>query len=251
MIPKVIHYCWFGGNPLPESALKCIASWRKYLPDYEIKEWNESNFNVNIIPYTQEAYEAKKYAFVSDFARFWILYKYGGLYFDTDVEIIKPMDELVAKGPFMGCEFDAGEGPQGKVSINPGLGLGATSNLTLYKKLIKYYETINFRMNNGNLNQTTVVYHTTKILESYGLQNISGIQQIAGIHIYPKCYFNPLEDTTGRLNITKDTYSIHWYSKTWLDVSPFRVRITRILHRIFGVTFFSRLKSFFKKKNDD
>ena len=81
MIPKVIHYCWFGGNPLPKSAQKCIASWRKYLPDYEIKEWNESNFDVNIIPYTAEAYKAKKYAFVSDYARFWILYKYGGLYF--------------------------------------------------------------------------------------------------------------------------------------------------------------------------
>ena len=82
MIPKVIHYCWFGRNPLPKSAQKCIASWRKYLPDYEIKEWNESNFDVNIIPYTAEAYKAKKYAFVSDYARFWILYKYGGLYFD-------------------------------------------------------------------------------------------------------------------------------------------------------------------------
>ena len=88
MIPKVIHYCWFGNNPLPPLAIKCIDSWKKYLPDYEIKRWDESNFNVNIIPYTAEAYEAGKYAFVSDFARFWILYHEGGLYFDTDVEII-------------------------------------------------------------------------------------------------------------------------------------------------------------------
>lgn len=102
MIPKVIHYCWFGGNPLPKSAQKCIALWRKYLPDYEIKEWNENNFDVNIIPYTAEAYKAKKYAFVSDYARFWILYKYGGLYFDTDVEVIKNMDDIISKGPFMG-----------------------------------------------------------------------------------------------------------------------------------------------------
>ena len=89
MIPKVIHYCWFGGNPLPESAQKCIASWRKFLPDYEIKEWNESNFDVNAIPYTAQAYAAKKYAFVSDYARFSILYDNGGLYFDTDVEVIR------------------------------------------------------------------------------------------------------------------------------------------------------------------
>lgn len=249
MIPKVIHYCWFGRNPLPESALKCIASWRKYLPNYEIKEWNESNFNVNIIPYTQEAYEAKKYAFVSDFARFWILYKYGGLYFDTDVEIIKPMEELVAKGPFLGCEIDAEKNKA--IAVAPGLGMGSVPGLNIYQELLNYYKTIHFRTEKGDFNQTTIVHYTTNILKKYGLEEVPGIQQIAGIYIYPKCYFNPLEDTTGRLNITKDTYSIHWYSKTWLDVSPFRIRITRILHRIFGVTFFSRLKSFFKKKNND
>jgi len=109
MIPKVIHYCWFGRNPLPSLAIKCIESWRKYLPDYEIKEWNEDNFDVNIIPYTQEAYQVGKYAFVSDYARFWILYKYGGLYFDTDVEVIKPMDDIIARGPFMGCEKDVSD----------------------------------------------------------------------------------------------------------------------------------------------
>ena len=124
MIPKVIHYCWFGGNPLPASAKKCIASWRKYLPDYEIKEWNESNFDVNIIPYTAEAYKAKKYAFVSDYARFWIFYKYGGLYFDTDVEVIKNMDDIIAKGPFMGCENEAKAGATPvQLGVAPGLGL--------------------------------------------------------------------------------------------------------------------------------
>ena len=102
MIPKIIHYCWFGHNPLPESAKKCIESWKKYLPGYEIKEWNESNFNVNAIPYTEEAYRLKKYAFVSDYARFWILYHYGGLYFDTDVEVIKRMDDIIERGAFMG-----------------------------------------------------------------------------------------------------------------------------------------------------
>lgn len=100
MITKVIHYCWFGRNPLPESALKCIASWRKFFPDHEIKEWNEENFDVNIIPYTRDAYQAGKYAFVSDYARFKILYEYGGLYFDTDVEIIKPMADIIETGPF-------------------------------------------------------------------------------------------------------------------------------------------------------
>ena len=97
MIPKTIHYCWFGRNQLPKSAIKCISSWRKFFPDYEIKEWNEDNFDVNSIPYTAEAYQVGKYAFVSDYARFWILYHYGGVYFDTDVEVIKPMDDIIEK----------------------------------------------------------------------------------------------------------------------------------------------------------
>ena len=126
MIPKIIHYCWFGRNPLPELALKCIASWKKYMPDYEIKEWNEDNFDVNIIPYTAEAYAQKKYAFVSDYARFWILYRYGGIYFDTDVEVIRPIDDIIARGNFMGFETDPnpkkGDASEGRVA--PGRGPG-------------------------------------------------------------------------------------------------------------------------------
>lgn len=115
MIPKIIHYCWFGRNPLPPLAQECIASWRKYLPDYEIKEWNEDNFDVNAIPYTAEAYRQKKYAFVSDYARFWIMYHYGGLYFDTDVEVIRPLDDIIAAGNFMGFELDPdGENTPGR-----------------------------------------------------------------------------------------------------------------------------------------
>ena len=110
MIPKVIHYCWFGRNPLPPFAVKCIESWKKFLPGYEIKEWNEDNFDVNIIPYTQEAYEARKYAFVSDYARFYILYHHGGIYFDTDVEVIKSIDDIIERGAFMGCENEAKPG---------------------------------------------------------------------------------------------------------------------------------------------
>ena len=106
MIPKVVHYCWFGGNQLPDDAKKCIESWRKFFPEYEIKEWNECNFDVNCCDYVKEAYAAKKWAFVSDYARFWILYHEGGLYFDTDVEVIKDMSDIIAKGAFMGCETD-------------------------------------------------------------------------------------------------------------------------------------------------
>lgn len=140
MIPKVINYCWFGGNPLPASAQKCIASWRKYLPDYEIKEWNESNFDVNIIPYTAEAYKAKKYAFVSDYARFWILYRYGGLYFDTDVEVIRNMDDIIANGAFMGLEKKQAGATPTQLGVAPGLGLGVNPGLGLYKELLDVYD---------------------------------------------------------------------------------------------------------------
>ena len=143
MIPKTIHYCWFGRNPLPELAKKCIASWRRCLPDYEIKEWNEDIFDVNIIPYTQQAYEAKKYAFVSDYARFWILYHYGGLYFDTDVEVIKPFDDIVERGPFMGFELDSINGAT-TIGVAPGLGLGVTPGLDLYKMLLEKYSLLMF-----------------------------------------------------------------------------------------------------------
>ena len=153
MIPKIIHYCWFGRNPLPESATKCIASWRKFFPDYEIKEWNEDNFDINIIPYTAEAYSVKKYAFVSDYARFWILYHYGGLYFDTDVEVIKNMYDIIDRGPFMGIEVDANEGSS--PAIAPGLGLGAESYMKLYRDVLDYYKLQNFLNNDGSFKFVT------------------------------------------------------------------------------------------------
>jgi len=234
MIPKIIHYCWFGHNPLPESAIKCINSWKKFLPDYEIKEWNEDNFDVTIIPYTREAYEAKKYAFVSDYARFWILYRYGGLYFDTDVEIIKPMDDIVARGPFMGIEVDS---PNGIISpmVNPGLGLGAKAGMSIYKDVLEYYRPLHYLAADGQPNNITVVIHTTNVLVSNGLKNENTLQEVCGISIYPRDYFNPLNDNNGILEITDNTRSIHWYTKTWVKKeNPLRRWIVRRVHRYFG-----------------
>ena len=207
MIPKIIHYCWFGRNPLPELAQKCIASWKKYLPDYEIKEWNEDNFDVNIIPYTAEAYAAKKYAFVSDYARFWILYKYGGIYFDTDVEVIRPIDDIIAKGNFMGCETDA-RGSDA-ASVAPGLGL--------VKKMLDYYEGQHFVHEAVMRNQITVVHIATKVLLDNGMRNVPGIQQVDDVWIYPSEYFCPINVTTGRIHVEKNTRTIHHYAGTWVD----------------------------------
>lgn len=229
MIPKVIHYCWFGGNPLPKSAQKCIASWRKYLPDYEIKEWNESNFDVNIIPYTAEAYKAKKYAFVSDYARFWILYKYGGLYFDTDVEVIRPMDDIIARGPFMGCENEPCSGATSvQLNVAPGLGLGVNPGLGLYKEMLDIYKNSHFMTENGEYNLISVVTRTSKVLYKYGLKDVHNIQKVAGILIYPKDYFCPKDYFSGKLTITPNTYSIHWYDASWV---PKDERFKQLLNR--------------------
>lgn len=242
MIPKIIHYCWFGRNPLPESAQKCIVSWRKFLPDYEIKEWNEDNFDVNIIPYTKEAYEAKKYAFVSDYARFWILYHYGGLYFDTDVEVIKSFDDIVERGPFMGIEMPSAHGHL--PLVNPGLGIGATSQMEFYKTVLDAYAGFHFMNADGSLNQKTIVAYTTDILQEYGMKTTNEIQEVAGIWVYPEDFFNPFNDLTGKLKITKNTHSIHWYSKTWEDVSHLRIWLSRMSHRFFGTKINEMRKSF-------
>jgi hypothetical protein len=240
MIPKIIHYCWFGRNPLPESAQKCIASWRKFFPGYEIKEWNEDNFDVNQIPYVSEAYAAGKYAFVSDYARFKILYDNGGLYFDTDVEVIRSFDDILDKGAFMGCELT----PELSTGVNPGLGLGVAPGLGLYAELLDIYSELRFINPDGSQNLTTIVRYTTDLLVRKGLKPISELQQIAGVTIYPNDYFNPLNDNIGKLEITPNTHSIHWYSKTWLDVNPVRMKLSRLAHRYLGYGISKKIKQF-------
>ena len=242
MIPKTIHYCWFGGKPLPRSARKCIDSWRKHLPDYEIREWNETNFDVNMIPYTREAYECRKYAFVSDYARFYILYHHGGLYFDTDVEVIRPMDDVVARGAFMGIEKN-----RSSLGVNPGLGLAAFPKTDLYKAILDHYAGLHFVNGDGRPIDGTVVKHTTEVLYRYGFVAENHLQRVADVWIYPNDWFNPLDDATGRLTITENTRSIHLYAKTWVDhYGPVRIWLTRRLHRIFGVNGLQKLKKYIR-----
>lgn len=240
MIPKIIHYCWFGHNTLPPLAIKCIESWKKYFPDYEIKEWNEDNFDVNIIPYTKEAYAAKKYAFVSDYARFWILYKYGGLYFDTDVEVIRPMDDIIAKGPFMGCENEVENNGATALAVAPGLGLGVNPGLGLYKDMLELYASLHFVDSAGNYNLKTVVDYTTEVLCRHGLRNISEIQYVGGVYIYPVEYFCPISVKDGKLRITSNTRTIHHYAQSWQ--SPVRKYGRKIVLLLGG----EKLKRFLK-----
>ena len=243
MIPKVIHYCWFGWNPLPKMAVKCIASWRKYLPDYEIKEWNEDNFDVNIIPYTKDAYMDGKYAFVSDFARFWILYHYGGVYFDTDVEVVKPMDDILERGPFMGLEI-AGL----NCKIAPGLGLAAESGNPVYEDIIDGFTHLDYYLPDGARNPYTMIPLVTDLMRACGLTGREAIQNVRGIDIYAPEYFNPLDDATGRLRVTDNTRTIHWFMKSWmLNQSPLKVWIKRMIRRVIGTEGLLRVKAMIKK----
>lgn len=249
MIPKKIHYCWFGGKPIPKSMQKCIESWKKFFPGYEIKEWNEHNFDVNLLPYSKEAYAAKKYAFVSDVARFWILYREGGIYFDTDVEVIASFDDIIAKGAFMGLESYCKPGTV--PNVNPGLGLGAEAGNRILMSVYNYYKTLHFQNEFGEKNPGTVVSHTSYVLSTqYGMTSSNEIQKLDGVTIYPVDYFCPFDDLTGVLKKTKNSRSIHWFAKTWTDQPMWYFRITRFLHRTFGIGVFNTLKSIFGIKDN-
>lgn len=239
MIPKVIHYCWFGGKPLPPLAEKCIASWRKYLPDYEIRRWDETNFDVEAHPYTRDAYAAGLYAFVSDYARFKILFENGGVYFDTDVEVIRPMDDVIAAGPFMGFESDGVKTP---VAVAPGLGLSAQPDMELYGEILRRYDEVSFHNEDGSRNLYSMIPMVTDLLVSKGLKGGVGIENVAGVNVYPQEWFNPFEDSTGRLKTTDNTKTIHWYSKSWMPKESFiMLWAKRMARRLFGVDVVARL----------
>ena len=238
MIPKKIHYCWFGGNELPELAKQCISSWKKYLPDYEIIEWNESNYDIEKNRYIREAYSKKKYAFVSDFARFDILYNYGGIYFDTDVEVIKDITNLIEKGSFVGLESP--------VLINTGLGMAGSINEKIFKEVIDSYEKDSFINSDGTMNLKTVVYRVSEIFEIYGLSKKDEFQFIRNINIYPVEYFCPKSPKTMNLLITNNTYTIHHYDASWIDYRTRQLMIEKsnITNKIKNQHVASVLKKF-------
>ena len=250
MIPKKIHYCWFGGKPLNPLGEKCRASWKKYFPDYEIIEWNESNFDVNCCRYVREAYEAKKWAFVSDYARFKILFEQGGVYFDTDVEVIKSFNDILEKGNFMGCENKvAAVNPSLGLAVAPGLGLAVAPGLGLIKEILEDYEKDSFFNPDGSLNLTTIVTRTTNILKRHGLQNINGIQTVAEIDIYPVDYFCPIDRSSGKLVITKNTHSIHRYAGSWeTNGNKFRGKVYRLISRTFGERIAEKIRKVIGRK---
>ncbi len=260
MIPKIIHYCWFGYNPKPKLAQKCIQSWKKYCPDYQIIEWNEDNFNISACPlYVRQAYEAKKWAFVTDYVRLKVVYDCGGIYLDTDVELKKKLDSLRNHDAYFGFE-------DGRY-IATGLGFGSIKGNAIIREMMKDYDDIPFIKEDGTYDMTACPQRNTEVLLRLGLQQNNNYQILQGnILILPSSYLSPISFWTGIRNITKDTISIHWYSASWKDplkmkehwrrARKYRMKENmhsflhipnRVLRRVLGNKKYELIKMRFKK----
>lgn len=225
MIPKIIHYCWFGRGEKPELAKKCIASWRKSCPDFEIREWNEGNCDYLSIPFMAEAYAAKKYAFVSDVMRLIVLEQYGGVYFDTDVEVLRDISPLLDDEGFIGFENDQ--------FVNSGQVMAAKAHHPVIQAMIEEYKKLRFTNADGTATPVGCPRLNTDVMERFGLIRNGREQVVAGIHVYPADFFNPMDSTTGKLTKTENTYSIHWYSMSWLPKRvQMKAKLGRILRRV-------------------
>lgn len=236
-IPKVIYYCWFGKGKMPSLAEKCINSWKKYCPDYKIVCINEENFDINQNRYAKEAYSVGKWAFVSDYARLKVLYDNGGIYFDTDVELIKPIDELIKENGFMGFDDNG--------VVSTGLGFACEKGNELVGALLRDYSDISFILSDGSYDETPCPDRNTKTLEKLSMDINNKNQVFMGIRMLPEDYLCPIKYYTGKKIITKNTYSIHHFCASW--ISPTAKR-TLFLKRIIGVKLYDKLYGKFLHK---
>ncbi|MCC8104213.1 MAG: glycosyl transferase [Clostridiales bacterium] len=237
MIPKTIHYCWFGRGTKPKLAEKCIESWHKYCPDYEITEWNEDNFDVSQNSYMRYCLAHRQYAFLSDLVRLHVVHEYGGIYFDTDVELLRNPEELLSYEAFYGFENNS--------YINTGLGFGAEKKHRSVRAMIERYNTDSPNLGVGGTSDTDaddLNYQpvgcprlNTEALLPFGLSLDGKRQSVADAEIFPPSWFNPFDSVTGKLECTGETISIHWYSKSWMSGGErLRSNLLRPIHRVFG-----------------
>lgn len=222
MIPKVLHYCWFGGNPLPREVRQCINSWKKFCPDYEICCWDESNFDISIHPFIKDAYDNKAWAFVSDYARLWVIWNHGGIYLDTDVEIKRTPDFLLEHAAFFGTQ-------QVDKLVNTGLCFGAEAGHPVIKAMLEEYDGIVFDPEKKTEFACPIL--NTRALESFGYRFSTVPKEFdAGICVYPPQYFDPLSPGESENLLCKDTVSVHHYSASWQSASKrWRRRVIRLI----------------------
>lgn len=214
MIPKTIHYAWFGGGEIPTKELVCIESWSKICPDYNIVLWNEDNYNVYKNHYMAQAYHEKKWGFVPDYARLDIIFEHGGIYLDTDVELLKSFDNFLSYPAFAGIEMNS---TQGGVNINLGLGFGSEAGNPVIKAMLNAYQRKSFINTNGKIDLTPSPIIQTETLKKLGFVSEDICQELRDITIFSSEYFCPTDYATGDIKISENTYSIHHYSSSWLD----------------------------------
>lgn len=236
MIPKIIHYCWFGHNKLPNNAKRYIQTWKKYCPDYEIKEWNESNFDINCCKFVRQAYDSKAWAFVSDYARLKIVYDNGGIYLDTDVELLKNLDFLLDNSFFAGNS-------QIENLVSSGLGFGAEAGNTVVKKMMEVYESMKFDPEKKE--EIACPYINDAVVKSFGYKTSDDVVSINGMTILPPRYMDP-HATGDSVNLMcNDTISIHHYTASWTSS---RNRIKRRIFNLVGLENIDRAKYLIKKR---
>lgn len=243
MIPRTIHYCWFGGKPLPDKVQNNIASWKKYCPDYKIIQWDESNYDVHINDYVSQAYIRKKYAFVSDYARLDIIQKYGGIYLDTDIELIKSLDKFLKYNSYFGLE------EAGKVAT--GLGFGSEKNAKILNEMLKQYDNQIF-FDGKSENLKTCLEYSEPVFNRLGLTTQDKTQYFDQSHIavFSTDVFCPMSIETGKTTISDGTVSIHHYDSSWKKhpsfskyLTKYKIRIRKVIDHVFGNGTYNRLKN--------
>lgn len=233
MIPKVIHYVWLGNKPKSKKIEKCIASWNKCCPEYEIRQWNETNFDINCNSFLKEAYDAGNYAFASDIIRLMVLFQYGGIYVDADVEMLKSFDALLDNKAFVGFET--------MDYVNSGQALGTVKNNPLIKEHLAQYDSLSFS-SCEDIHSIACPQLFTELLKQKGLICDNSYQELENITVYPMEFFNPFDVLTGRMKKTNNSYSIHWSAHSWISLNPVTKKIVQICHRVFGVNCFKWIK---------
>lgn len=237
-IPKIIHYVWVGGKPLTPLAEKCIESWKKYCPDYEIKRWDENNFNINENLYCKEAYENKKWAFVSDYIRLKVLYEYGGIYMDTDVEVVKPLDKFLNNHAFSGYED--------KDTIPTGI-IASEKKGKWVEQLLKDYDTKRFVNDDGSFNLETNVVQITQTTKKMFPQAIfnNTLTDLGEVVFYPKDFFCPIDLITTKKKITNNTHTIHWFAGSWLPTSK---KMKKVIKKVLNFLSFGYVGKVARKR---
>lgn len=237
MIPKKIHYCWFGRGPKPEQAIKCIESWEKYCPDYEIKEWNEDNFDLDKFPYAKEAYISRKFAFVTDVVRLYALYHEGGIYMDTDVEVLKPLDSLL--------DYKAVSGFETTNLVPTGL-MASEKGLPIIGELLSDYDNRKFINSDKSYNTTTNVIYITDCLRKYGIKLNNELQTVADFTFLPSDYLCPKSVKDGKIYLTENSLAIHHFAGSWH--AGWRNKARNIILKIGGYKLKALIRSVLPRK---